>query len=185
MLKEVIANYINKRREIKGLSINDLAAKSNSAEGTVKNLCTEKVDNPTLKTMIPIMEAVDGSFDEMLFPDKFKKQIDETSIVALMSAIRETNGEHVHDIRTHYQEHREDMKENYERRLADKREIIDMQNLQIQKMDETHQAEIAKLEKASRTKTKIIIALTSVFIVLFFGLLLLEVLHPEHGWLRF
>ena len=138
-----------------------------------------------METMIKIMEAIDGSFDEMLFPEKHKEIVDEASIVALMSAIRETNGEHVHDIRTHYQEHREDMKENYERRLADKREIIDMQNLQIQKMDETHQAEIAKLEKTSRNKTKIIIALSSIFILLFFALLTLEILHPEHGWLRF
>lgn len=174
MLKEIIANYVNKKREIKGLSVNDLISKSKSSEGTVKNICYAKADNPGILTMIPIMEAIDGSFDEMLFPEKHKTIMDETSIVALMSAIRETNGEHVHDIRTHYQEHREDMKENYEKRLSDKREIIDMQNIQIQKLEET-----------SRTKTKIIIALASLFIILFFGLFLLEILHPEHGWLRF
>lgn len=185
MLAEIIANYINKKREIKDLSINDLATKSNSAEGTVKNLCTAKVDNPGLKTMIPIMEVVDGSFDEMLFPDKHKTKIDESSIVALMSAIRETNGEHIHDIRTHYQEHREDMRENYEKRLADKREIIELQKAQIQNLQTTHQKEIIKLEKSNKSKTKIIIALTSIFIVLFFGLFILEMLHPEHGWIRF
>ena len=174
MLNEIIANYINKRREIKGLSISDLATKSNSAEGTVKNVCLAKADNPGLKTMIPIMEAVDGSFDEMLFHEKHKDKIDEGSIVALMSAIRETNGEHVQDIRNHYQQHREDMKQNYETRLADKREIIDLQNAHIQ-----------KLEESIKSKTKTIVFLCSIFVLLFLALLLLEFLHPEHGWIRF
>ena len=185
MLNEIIANYINKRREIKGLSISDLASKSNTAEGTVKNICQLKADNPTLKTMIPIMEAVDGSFDEMIFPDKYTQRVEDTSIVAVLSAIRETNGEHVHDIRTHYKEHHDDMKENYEKRLADKREIIDMQNIQIAKMEETHQAEIEKLEKQKKARNIVIWILATVLFVLFVGLLVLEILHPEHGWIRF
>ena len=124
-LAEIIGNYVNTKRNDLGLSINELATKSKSAEGTVKNICLSKADNPGLKTMIPIMDAVDGSFDEMLQPEKHKEKMNEGSIVALMSAIRETNGEHIHDIRTHDKEHREDMKENYETRLADKRELID------------------------------------------------------------
>jgi hypothetical protein len=91
-----------------------------------------------------------------------------------MSAIRETNGEHVHDIRTHYEQHREDVTKNMEMRLADKREIIDMQNIQI-----------AKLEETNKAKTKIIIFLSVILFVLFFGLIWLELMHPEHGWIRF
>lgn len=174
MLNEIIANYVNKKREIKGLSIGDLSTKSNTAEGTVKNICLSKADNPGMKTMIPIMEAIDGSFDEMLHPEKYKQRMDDSSIVTLMNAIRETNGEHVHDIRTHYKEHHDDMKENYEKRLSDKREIIDMQNIQIE-----------KLEGQNKLKTKIIFSLATIMFVLFFGLIALEVLHPEHGWIRF
>ena len=174
MLNEIIANYVNKKREIKGLSISDLASKSNTAEGTVKNICQLKADNPTLKTMIPIMEVVDGSFDEMLHPDKYTQRVEDTSIVAVLSAIRETNGEHVHDIRTHYKEHHDDMKENYEKRLSDKREIIDIQNIQIE-----------KLEGQNKLKTRIIFSLAAIMFVLFFGLIALEILHPEHGWIRF
>lgn len=174
MLNEIIGNYVNKRREIKGFSIGELATKSNVAEGTVKNICLLKGDNPSMKTMIPIMEAIDGSFDEMLYPETYKAKVDDASIVALMSAIRETNGEHVHDIRTHYKEHHDDMKENYEKRLSDKREIIDMQNVHIE-----------KLEEISKSKTKIIFSLTAILFVLFFGLIALEMLHPEHGWIRF
>ena len=120
------------------------------------------------------MDAIDGSFDEMLHPEKYKERLDDSSIVALMSAIRETNGEHVHDIRTHYKEHRDDMKENYEKRLSDKREIIDMQNIQIE-----------KLEGTNKSKTKIIFTLSAILFLLFFGLIVLEVMHPEHGWIRF
>lgn len=174
MLNEIIANYVNKKREIKGLSIGDLANESNVAEGTVKNICLAKGENPSMKTMIPIMETIDGSFDEMLYPEKHQEKISGDSIVALMSAIRETNGEHIHDIRTHYQEHREDMKENYERLLSHKREVIDLQNAHIQ-----------KLEEASKSKTKIIFSLSAIFVILFFALLVLEILHPEHGWIRF
>ena len=167
MIKEIIANYVNKKREIKGLTISELATESKVAEGTVKNVCLKKAENPSMETMIPIMEVIDGSFDEMLYPEKYKERISSDSIVALMSAIRETNGEHVHDIRTHYNEHKEDIKSYYER-------IIDMQN-----------EHIVKVEKSNKNKTKIIIALSSIFIALFFGLLILELLHPEHGWIRF
>lgn len=167
MLKEIIANYVNKKREIKGLTISELATESKVAEGTVKNVCLKKAENPSMVTMIPIMEVIDGSFDEMLYPEKYKERISSDSIVALMSAIRETNGEHVHDIRTHYNEHKEDIKGYYER-------IINMQD-----------EHIAKVEKSNKTKTNIIIILSSIFIALFFGLLILELLHPEHGWIRF
>lgn len=167
MLKEIIANYVNKKREIKGLTISELATESKVAEGTVKNVCLKKAENPSMETMIPIMEVIDGSFDEMLYPEKYKERISSDSIVALMSAIRETNGEHIHDIRTHYNEHKEDIKGYYER-------IINMQD-----------EHIAKVEKSNKTKTNIIIILSSIFIALFFGLLILELLHPEHGWIRF
>ena len=167
MLKEIIGNYVNKRREIKGLSISNLATNCKLAEGTVKNICLLKADNPEMKTMIPIMEEIDGSFDEMLFPEKFQERVTGDAVVALMSAIRETNGEHVHDIRTHYDEHKKDIKDGYERIIKDKNEIIELQN--------TH---IAKLEETSKSKTKIIIALSSIFIILFFGLFILEMLHP-------
>ena len=91
MLNEIIANYVNKKREIKGWSIGDLSAKSNTAEGTVKNICLSKADNPGMKTMIPIMEAIDGSFDEMLHPEKYKqrmvKKMNKSKILKLVAFI--------------------------------------------------------------------------------------------------
>ena len=170
MLNEIIANYVNKGRELKGWSIGDLATHSKSAEGTVKKICTGKAENPTMETMIPIMDAIDGSFDEMIFPEKHKEIVDEASIVALMSAIRDTNGEHIHDIRTHYQEHRQDMKENYEKRLADKRELI-----------ESHKEHIVSLEKECR-HFKIAFWIC---VCVFIAVLILELANPDLGWFRF
>ena len=167
MLKEIIANYVNKKRGDKGFSITELAKLANVAEGTVKNVCTAKADNPTMETMIPIMDAVDGSFDEMLHPERYKERITDDAVVALMSAIRETNGEHIHDIRTHYNEHKKDVTDKYER-------IIDMKD-----------AQISKLEKSNNYKTIIVFILVAIFVILFFGLFVLEMLHPQHGWIRF
>lgn len=181
MPTETLAHYLNEKRLQAGLTYETVAQMSNTPEATVKNLCTGKTKNPGWETIIPIMEAVGGSYDEMLYPDKTKDEIKETSVLALkdiyeyqISEIQKTNEEHIHNIRTHYEQHHEDLKENYEKRLADKREIIDLQNAHIQ-----------KLEESIKTKTKIIITLSSIFILLFFALLILELLHPEHGWIRF
>ena len=162
-LNEIIANYVNKKRNEKGLSISDLAIASNTAEGTVKNICYAKVDNTSMKTMIPMMDAVDGSFDEMLYPERYAERVNSGSIVTLMNAIRETNGEHVHDIRTHYEQHRKDVTENLEKRLADKREIIDL------------------LKKELKVAKNVAWLLGFVLI----ALLIAEVANPNLGWLRY
>lgn len=185
MSTETLANYLNEKRLQAGLTYEALATMSNRPESTVKNLCMGKTEDPRLETIIPVVKAVGGSFDEMLFPEKTKDEIKETSLLALkdiyefqLSKAKETNEEHVHNIRTHYEQHHEDLKENYEK-------IIDMQNKTIAKIEETHQAQVEKLEAQNKAKTKIIWALASVFFALFFGLIALEVMHPEHGWIRF
>lgn len=170
MLNEIIANYVNAKRKDKGWSISDLASNSNSAEGTVKNICLKKADNPTMETMIKIMDSIDGSFDEMLHPETYKSRVNDDSIVALMSAIRETNGEHVHDIRTHYKEHHEDLKENYEIRLADKRELID-----------SYKEHIKTLEKECK-HSKIAFWIC---VIVFIAVLIAEVMNPNLGWFRY
>lgn len=170
MPAEVIANYVNAKRKDLGLSIGDLSDKCNVAEGTVKNVCFAKADNPSMGTMIPIMDAIDGSFDEMLHPERYKDRMNNGSIVDLMKAIRETNGEHVHDIRTHYKEHHEDLKENYERRLADKRELID-----------SYKEHIKTLEREVR-HSKIAFWIC---ICVFVAVLIAEIMNPSLGWFRY
>lgn len=177
MPTEKLANYLNEKRVQAGLTFEALASMSNRPESTVKNLCTGKTEDPRLETVIPVMKAVGGSFDEMLFPEKTKDEIKETSVLALkdiyeyqLSKIKETNEEHIHNIRLHYEQHHEDLKENFERRLADKREII-----------ESYKEHNKSLEKEARS-SKITFWICISFLV---GLLVLEVMNPSLGWIRF
>lgn len=170
MPTEKLANYLNEKRVQAGLTYEAVATLSNRPESTVKNLCTGKTEDPRLETVIPVMKAVGGSFDEMLYPDKNKDEIKETSVLALkdiyefqLSAVKETQEAHIHNIRSHYEQHHEDLKENYEKRLSDKRELI------------------KTLQTANTYKNIAIGLLVGIFIVLF----IMELMHPEHGWLRY
>ncbi len=100
---------------------------------------------------------------------------------AQITAMKETNEAHVNNIRIHYEQHREDVTKNYEMRLADKREIIELLSNEIAKL---------KLQLAQRDKdTKIGNTIRNVIIALFvcgaITLLVLEFIHPEHGWIKF
>lgn len=170
MPEQLIANYINKKRIDAGLTYEAIANESNIPESTIKNLCTGKTKNPGIETIKPIMDAVGGSYDEMLYPNKSKDEVKETSLLAMkdiyenqLSALKETSEEHIHNIRNHYEQHHQDLKENYEKRLADKRELINT------------------LKNANIFKNIAIGILVGIFIVLF----IMEIMHPEHGWLRY
>ena len=181
MKAELVAEYLTALRLKNDLTFEAIAEKSKRSVSTIKNLCTGKTEDPRLDTVAPIVYAMGGSIDEMYNPDKSKDEIKETSVLAMkdiyenqLHAIKESYDEQINNVRNHYEQHREDVTTNYEKRLADKIEIIDLQN-----------AHIAKLEELSKSKTKLIIALSSILIALFFVLLILEFLHPEHGWIRF
>jgi len=170
MTIETLAHYLNEKRLKAGLTYEAVATISNRPESTVKNLCLGKTEDPRLETVVPVMEAVGGSFDEMLHPEKNKDEIKETSMLALkdiyeyqLSIVKETSEAHIQNIRSHYEQHHEDLKENYERRLADKRELINT------------------LKSSNTIKNVIIGALVGIFIILF----IMELMHPEHGWLRY
>ena len=170
MTEQLIANYINKKRIEAGLTYGDIAELKKMSESTVKNLCTNKTDNPGIKTIMPVMDAVGGSFDEMLFPDKTKDEVKETSILAMkdiyenqLNALKESYDEQIHNVRTHYEQHHQDLVENFEKRLADKREIIEMQK---------------KENIASKT-------VAWVFGSILVLLLIVEVMNPTLGWIRY
>ena len=177
---EKLGLYVSKLKERAGLSNEAIGKMCATPESTVKNICNAKTDNPGLFTAAPIIYGLGGSLDE-IFTGKSNNKTNDSSYIALkevyeteINALKEVNEAHIANIRSHYEQHREDVTMNYEKRLADKREIIDMQNTQITKLEET-----------SKSKTKIIFALSAILFVLFFGLISLEVLHPEHGWIRF
>lgn len=188
---ERLGLYISKLKERTGLSNEAIGKMCDTPESTVKNLCNAKTDNPGIFTAGPVIYALGGSLDEA-YTGKPKDELSESSYIALkevyeaeVTALKEVNEAHIANIRSHYEQHREDVTMNYEKRLADKREIIDMQNKQISKMEESYQAQIIKLEKTNKSKTKIVFLLSAIFVLLFFALLTLEILHPEHGWIRF
>lgn len=177
MPSETLSHYLNEKRVQNGLTYEAVANISNIPESTVKNLCTGKTKNPGIETILPIMNAVGGSFDEMLSEGKSKEEVKETSILALkdvyeyqLAALKETNEEHIHNIRSHYEQHHEDLKENYERRLSDKRELL-----------ESYKEHIQTLEKECRN-TKIALWLC---VVVFIAVLIAEVMNPNLGWFRF
>ena len=177
MSTETLANYLNVKRVQAGLTFEAVASISNRPESTVKNLCTGKTEDPRLETVIPIMKAVGGSFDEMLFPEMTKDEVKEVSVLALkdiyeyqLTETKKTNEQHIHNIRLHYEQHHEDLKENFERRLADKRELI-----------ESYKEHIKSLEKDCRSHK---IAFW-ICIVVFVGILVLEIMNPSLGWIKF
>lgn len=174
---KLVANYISNLKTKTGLTYEAIAEKSKRSESTVKNLCNGKSEDPRLDTVAPIIYALGGSFDEMLNPDKCKDEIKEVSVSSLkelyesqLAAIKETNEAHISNIRAHYDQHYKDLKENYERRLVDKIEFNDVQKEQVK-----------ELKRANLIKSFIIALLSTIFVVLF----IMEIMHPEHGWLRY
>ena len=176
MKPEIVAEYLSKLKTKTGLTYDAIAEKSGRSESTVKNLCLGKSDDPRIDTIAPVVYALGGSMDEMLNPNKSKDELKETSVMALTasyeyqaSLLKETLEKEVNDIRGHYAQHHEDLKENYEKRLSDKRELND-----------SLKGQINDLKKANLIKNIII----SVFVILFVTLFIMELMHPEHGWLR-
>ncbi len=177
MKAEIIGNYINKKRLDNGLTYEAVANISNIPESTVKNVCTGKTDNPSMATIIPIMDAVGGSYDEMLHPGKTKDEVKESSVTALkeiyefqIASMKETSEAHIQNIRAHYEQHHQDLVENFEKRLSDKKEI-----------NESLKEQIKDLKKANFIKNIIM----GIFVCGVIALFVLELMHPEHGWLRY
>ena len=177
MNKEIVAEYLTQLKKKTGLTYEEIAEKAKRSESTVKNLFFAKVDDPRLDSVAPTVYALGGSIDEMLNPNKSKDEMKETSVKALedryehqIALMKEAYETQVNNIRTHYKQHHEDLKENFERRLADKRELIESGNKQIK-----------DLLKSNYVKN-IIIALFVLGVVTLF---VMEILHPQHGWLRY
>ena len=177
MKAELVAEYLSLLKAKTGLTYEAIAEKSNRSESSVKNLCTGKSDDPRIDTIAPIVYALGGSLDEMLNPRKSKDELKETSVIALKDTyeyqanlLKESSEAHINNIRSHYEQHHEDLKENFERRLSDKRELI-----------ESYKDHIKSLEKDCRSH-KIAFWLCICFLV---GILLLEVMNPSLGWIRF
>lgn len=187
MKAELVAEYLGKLKKKTGLTYEAIAEKAGRSESTVKNLFFAKVDDPRLDTVSPIVYALGGSIDEMLNPEKSKDEMKETSVIALkdsyehqVSLMKEAYENQVNNIRSHYEQHHEDLKENFEKRLSDKRELIESLQEQMKEVKNGESQQIKDLKKANLIKNIII----AVFVVGVVTLFILELMHPEHGWLR-
>ena len=189
MLAELIANYINTKRKELGLSIKDIADATNdqAPESTVKNLCHKKTDNPGVGTLKYVMDAIGGSFDEMLYPERTKSEVSEAAVLAQkelyehqLATLKETNESHIANIRAHYEQHHKDLVDNFEKRLADKRDLNEALRDQITKQETAYTRRIKELVKGTVIRNWII----TVFVMGVIALLILEFIHPAHGWIR-
>lgn len=205
MDKQLVAKYLKQLKDKTGLTYAAIAEQSGRSESSVKNLFFANVDDPRVDTVSPIVYALGGSMDEMLNPEKSKDELKEVSVSALkeiyeyqIAEINKTNEKHIDNIRTHYGQHHDDMKENYEKRLNDTREMLEMvksenaeMKTKLQKQEDAHKAEIIALKNEFQTREdaakhgniirNIIIGL---FVIGVIVLLVLEFMHPEHGWIR-
>ena len=170
MKAELVAEYLNALRLKNDLTFEAIAEKSKRSVSTIKNLCTGKTEDPRLDTVAPIVYAMGGSIDEMYNPDKSKDEIKETSVLAMkdiyenqLNAIKESYDAQINNIRGHYEQHHQDLVDNFEKRLADKREIIEMQKKEL------------KLSKLA----------SWVFGAILVSLLIIEVMNPNLGWIRY
>ena len=170
MDKDLVAKYLMELKKKTGLTYEAIATKSKRSESTVKNLLYANVDDPRMDTITPIVYALGGSIDEMLNPGKSKDELKEVSVSQLremyevqIATMKETSEAHINNIRAHYEQHHEDLKENYEKRLADKREHIET------------------LKKELRSAKICAWAFASVLVTL----LILEVMNPSLGWIKF
>ena len=173
----MIPNYLNTLKTKGNFTYESISNLSGVPKETVKNIFSGKTEDPRFETVSALVMAMGGSLDEMLTPSKNKDEFKETSVIAVkelyeyqMAATKETSETHINNIRNHYEQHHNDLKENYEKRLSDKRELIELCQMQNK-----------SLECANRIKNIIISVLVGIFILLF----ILELMHPDHGWLRY
>lgn len=166
---KLVAKYLTTLKEKSGLTYEAIAEKCEMSESTIKNLFTNKTEDPRLNTVAPPVYVLGGSIDEML-TGKGKDEVKEFSISSIKEIYEQqlldmskTHEAHVNNIRSHYEQHVEDLKENFEKRLADKREIIK--------------------EKSSQINFFKILACVGLAILI--GLLILEVSNPNLGWIKY
>ena len=164
-------------------SVAQTAEYSDVPESTTKNILNGTTLNPGAESLGKLCRTLGVPIEKVLRQDaqkEIEKQAiknDDASILALKeiyemqnTALKETSEMHIANIRSHYEQHHEDLVENFEKRLADKRELNDSLKEQIH-----------DLKRANMIKNLIIALFATLFVVLF----IMEIMHPEHGWLRY
>ena len=166
--EKFIAKYLCKIFKETGNNSETVSQKCNIPETTIKNICSGKTENPGIITIATIVYAANGSLDIMC--GKSKEDIDEKTknLIKDMSEFqfaeyRKTEEAHINNIRTHYEKHIDDTTTHFERLLGEK----DRQTNFFKKL------------------ALICFILACVGFAVLIGLLILEVMNPDLGWIKF
>ena len=178
-----IGDALNEARKRLGMTVEELADRSGIVEPTLKNILSKRTKAPRRDTLEPIAAALGIPIEKLLNLAKDDNNMASQPEIYTqqMDAMREMHQKHLDNVREHYERHLSDLKENfakteehYERRLADKREGI----AELEK-------HIATISLDKRWFRVGFIVVLTVFIAALVGLTVAELMHPEHGWLRY
>lgn len=167
--EKVLANYLNRYIKENNLTLEFVAKKSNSSLSTVKNLCSGKTENPGILNALPIIYAVGGTPEEMIFGEE-QDVVKEFSIDSIkemceqaIAELTKTNEAHIANIRAHYEQHRDDVTHNYERLLFEKEQQT----------------------KLFKKIAFVCFTMACIGFSILIILLILEVSNPNLGWIKF
>ena len=167
MDEKIVAQYMVSLLKRENLTYEAAAIRCDTSESTIKNLCLGKTPNPGVLTLQQIFKPLNGSVDEMLgLASQTKNETNEnfTNAIKELSEYQlKLNETHINNARAHYERQNQETEKHHE-------EII--------KLKDEH---IAMLKKA------LVVANlgAGVAISILIGLLILEVMNPDLGWLRF
>ena len=177
----------------KKLTYDDLENLTRISKDTIKNILTGKTRNPGVESLNPICIVLGIPIQRVIRQEEKVAmetqgiQEGNASILALkeiyeaqLSASKATSEAHIANIRAHYEQHHTDLVDNFEKRLADKREIIEVLKAENSKLTTQLKAQ----EKESRIGNIIRNSIIALFVIGTIVLLILEFIHPEHGWIR-
>lgn len=91
-----IGDYIREQRTKLGMSISDVADASGTPEATIKGIASNKTANPGFWTVAGIVEAVDGSLDDLAGIKQKKDEDYEEKISALGIELKKSNRDYDH-----------------------------------------------------------------------------------------
>ena len=191
--KGIDCELLNAAKDAKDLTFEDIEKRTNISKDTVKNILTGKTKNPGVESLAPICRELGVSIEAVLRQEE-KREIEaqgikneSAAVLALkeiyeaqMSAAKATSEAHIANIRAHYEQHHTDLVDNFEKRLSDKREIIEI----LKEENNELRKSLKKQAKETGTGNLIRNIIIALFVIGTIVLLVLEFIHPEHGWIR-
>ena len=179
----VNSKLLDDTRQKKKLTVKALADGSGVAEQTVKNILNGTSSNPQIISLAPICKFLGLTVDQIVLSSgaeeiiEVGEKINDESVLALKetyeyisSLVVSANKANMNDTRIHYEQHHIETVNHF-------KEIIEFKD-----------AQIFKLEESNKAKVKILIWLlcvTSILFAIVVGLAVMEVMHPQHGWIRY